>query len=199
VIWAVVLAAGESLRMGRQKLALPFGGRTVIETVVTAALDSAADRTLVVLGADQDKVRRLLSPYPVRFALNEEFRLGMLSSIQTGFRAVPPEARAIVIMLGDQPAIPAQVVDEVIGTYRRRGRGIVVPVFEGRRGHPVLIEARYRQEVLGLDPEVGLRQLLRSHPDDIAEVDASTGAVLRDLDRPEDYAAETGTPGRGKK
>jgi molybdenum cofactor cytidylyltransferase len=199
MIWAVVLAAGESLRMGTQKLVLPFGGRTVIESVVTAALDSAADRTLVVLGADQDKVRRILSPYPVKFAVNGEFHLGMLSSIQTGFRAVPHEARAIVIMLGDQPAIPAPVVDEVIGTYRRRGRGIVVPVFAGRRGHPVLVEARYREEVLGLDPEVGLRQLLRAHPDDVAEVDASTEAVLRDMDRPEDYAAEKGTPGPVKK
>ncbi len=199
MIWAVVLAAGESLRMGTQKLALPFGGRTVVETVVMAALDSAVDRTLVVLGADQDRIRRILSPYPVRFAVNADYKRGMLSSIQAGFRAAPPEARALVVMLGDQPAIPAQVVDEVVACYRKRGRGIVLPVFAGRRGHPVLIEARYREEVLGLDPEVGLRQLLRSHPDDVAEVDASTGAVLRDMDRPEDYAAETGTPGPGKK
>jgi molybdenum cofactor cytidylyltransferase len=199
MIWAVVLAAGESLRMGTQKLVLPFGRRTVIETVVMAALDSDADRTLVVLGADQDKVRRILSPYPVRFAVNEGYRRGMLSSVQTGFKAVPQGARAVIIMLGDQPAIPPQVVDEVIGAYRKRGRGIVVPAFAGRRGHPVLIDSRYREEVLGLDPELGLRQLLRAHPEDLAEVDASTGAVLRDLDRPEDYAAETGTAKPGKK
>ena len=190
MIWAVVLAAGESRRMGTQKLLLPFGGTTVIEAIVRAALDSEADATVVVLGADRERVRDLLKSYPLVFAVNEDYRLGMLSSIQAGFRALPNDAEAAVVMLGDQPAVPARVLDALIRAFRERRRGIAVPVHAGRRGHPVLVGAKYKDEVLGLDPEIGLRQLLRAHPEDVLEVAVPDAAVLEDIDRPGDYRKE---------
>ncbi|NTU51710.1 MAG: nucleotidyltransferase family protein [Candidatus Aminicenantes bacterium] len=158
MIWAVVLAAGESRRMGTQKLLLPFGGTTVVGAVVRAALASRAGRTLVVLGADRVAVQESVDAWPLRkieFAVNENYSLGMLSSIQTGFKALPTEAEAAVVMLGDQPFLPAKVVDAVIEAYRTSGKGIVIPVFRGRRGHPVLVDLKYRAEVLGLDPGSG--------------------------------------------
>jgi molybdenum cofactor cytidylyltransferase len=190
MIWAVVLAGGESRRMGTQKLLLPFGETTVIEAVVRTALDSEADGTLVVLGADREKVGRALRSYPLTFAVNKEYRLGMLSSIQAGFKALPADAEAAVVMLGDQPAIPPEVIDDLVCSYRENRRGIIIPVYAGRRGHPVLIDAKYRDEVLGLDPEVGLRQLIQAHPEDVLEVGVSSPAVLKDIDRPEDYREE---------
>jgi molybdenum cofactor cytidylyltransferase len=192
MIWAVVLAAGESLRMGTQKLLLPFGETTVIEAIVRTALDSEVDRTLVVLGADREKVRRVLRSYPLIFAVNKEYRLGMLSSIQAGFRALPGDAEAAVLMLGDQPAIPAGVIDSLVCNYRENSRGIIIPVYAGRRGHPVLVETAYKREISGLDRAVGLRQLMGAHPEDILEVEVSSPAVLSDMDRPEDYADATG-------
>ncbi|MGZ7066573.1 MAG: nucleotidyltransferase family protein [Candidatus Aminicenantales bacterium] len=192
MIWAVILAAGESLRMGTQKLLLPYGETTVIEAIVRTALDSSVDGTLVVLGADKEKVRKTLKSYPVSFAINTDFRRGMLSSIQAGFETLPGEAGAAVLMLGDQPAVPFDVVDGLVSQYRKNGRGIVIPVYGGRRGHPILIETAYRSEILGLDPEVGLKQLIRAHPRDISEVEVSSPAVLKDMDNPEDYAAVTG-------
>lgn len=190
MIWAVVLAAGESRRMGTQKLLLPFGGTTVIEAIVRAALDSEADGTIVVLGADRERVRGLLKSYPLVFAVNQDYRLGMLSSIQAGFRALPNDAEAAVIMLGDQPAVPARVLDALIRAYRERRLGIAVPVHAGKRGHPVLVGAKYKDEVLGLDPAIGLRQLLRAHPEDVLEVAVPDEAVLEDIDRPGDYRKE---------
>ncbi len=198
MIWAIVLAAGESKRMGRQKLLLPFGRNTVIETIVRTALDSVADRTLVVLGADQDEVRQVLKSYPVRLTVNEDFALGMLSSVQAGFEALAGGTEAAIIMLGDQPAIPAQVLDDLIAAYRSEGRGIVIPVHSDRRGHPILIDMKYRAEVMGLDPRIGLRQLVQAHPRDVLEVEAPTAAVLRDMDVPEDYAAEVGKKKRSR-
>jgi molybdenum cofactor cytidylyltransferase len=112
----------------------------------------------------------------------------MLSSIQTGFRALPPEAEAAVVMLGDQPFLPPPVVDQVIRGYRESRKGIVIPVFRTRRGHPVLVDLKYRDEVLALDPADGLRRLMRDHPEDIAEVEVDDANILRDLDTPEDYA-----------
>ena len=202
MIWAVVLAAGESRRMGTQKLLLPFGETTVVGAVVRAALASRAGRTLVVLGADrvavQEEMETLshvsesVDAWPLRkieFAVNENYPLGMLSSIQAGFKALPTDADAAVVMLGDQPFLPAKVVDAVIEAYRTSGKGIVIPVFRGRRGHPVLVDMRYRDEVLELDPADGLRRLMRTHPGDIHEVDVDDANILRDMDTPEDYRA----------
>ena len=188
MIWAVVLAAGESRRMGRQKLLLPFGDTTVVGAVVRTALASRAGGTIVVLGADRDAVRGELADRGVGFAVNANFHLGMLSSVQTGFLALPAEARAAVVMLGDQPFLAAGVVDAVIAAYEEGGQGLVIPTFGGRRGHPVLIDLKYRDEVLGLDRTDGLRGLMRSHPGDIGEVEAGDANILRDLDTPEDYS-----------
>ncbi len=190
MIWAIVLAAGESRRMGTQKLLLPFGEATVVEAVVRAALASRVDRALAVLGSDRDAVRKKLEPAGVDFAVNEDFAKGMLSSVQAGFKALPADAEAAVVMLGDQPFLPASVVDAVIGAYRESGKGIVVPAFRGRRGHPVLVDLKYRDEVIGLDPADGLRQLMRAHPEDIVEAEVEDANILRDLDVPEDYANE---------
>jgi molybdenum cofactor cytidylyltransferase len=223
VIWAVILAAGESRRMGTQKLLLPFGDTTVVGAVVRAAEASRADRVLAVLGADADPVRRELEhsaaapappeavqdhaaapkaapdrpgaasldthPMSVRlaFTVNEGYVSGMLSSVQAGFRALSEDAEAAVIMLGDQPFLPARVVDAVVAAYREGGKGIVIPVFRGRRGHPVLVDMKYRDEVLALDPSDGLRRLMRVHPADIREVEVDDQNILRDLDTPEDY------------
>ena len=200
MIWAIVLAAGESLRMGTQKLLLPFGDTTVSGAVVRAARASRVDRVLVVLGADRERVQAELEPgrepgrgagpagpAAIAFTVNEDYPLGMLSSIKAGFRALPSDAEAAVIMLGDQPFLPSRVVDAVITGYRKSGKGIVIPAFRGRRGHPVLVDIKYRDEVLGLDPADGLRQLMRAHSSDIEVVEVDDAGILRDLDTPEDY------------
>jgi molybdenum cofactor cytidylyltransferase len=176
--------------MGTQKLLLPFGDATVIESVVLTALASRVDRVLAVLGADRDAVRQKLEPLGIDFVINENFVKGMLSSVQAGFAALPPAAEAAVVMLSDQPFLPAGVVDAVVEAFRRSGKGIVVPAFQGRRGHPVLIGLRYRDEVLALDPTDGLRRLMRAHPDDIFEAAVEDANILRDMDVPEDYAIE---------
>ena len=190
MIWAIVLAAGESRRMGTQKLLLPFGDATVIESVVLTALASRVDRVLVVLGADKDDVREELEPLGIDLVVNDNFAEGMLSSVQAGFAALPPAAEAAVVMLSDQPFLPAGVVDAVVEAFRRSGKGIVVPAFQGRRGHPVLIGLKYHDEVLALDPTDGLRRLMRAHPDDIFEAAVEDANILRDMDVPEDYANE---------
>ena len=190
MIWAIVLAAGESRRMGTQKLLLPFGDATVIESVVLTALASRVDRVLVVLGADKGDVREELEPLGIDLVVNENFAEGMLSSVQAGFRALPADAEAAVVMLGDQPFLPARVVDAVVDAFQRSGKGIVVPTFQGRRGHPVLIGLKYRDEVLALDPADGLRRLMHAHPEDIFEAEVEDANILRDMDVPEDYANE---------
>jgi molybdenum cofactor cytidylyltransferase len=200
MIWALVLAAGESRRMGRQKLLLPFGDATVVEAVVRNALASRLGRTLVVVGADRDAVRARVEPLGVETVTNEDFAAGMLTSVQAGFRALPQDAEAAVVMLGDQPFITPRVIDTVIGTFEAGRKGIAVPVHGGRRGHPVIIGLKYRAEIMALDPADGLRRLVRAHPEDVQEAEVDDPNVLRDLDMPKDYErAVRGKTGSGKK
>ena len=187
MIWAVVLAAGESKRMGRPKQVLPYGRSTILETVLDHVLASPVDGTLVVLGAAADKVAPLLAKLPVETIVNPDFRSGMLSSVQRGIRALPASARAALIFLGDQPAVGPETSGRVLAAYRVSGRGIVLPVHAGRGGHPLLIDLKYRAEIDGLSAGIGLRELLVRHPDDIFRVEIDDPGVLLDIDTPEDY------------
>ncbi len=190
MIWAMILAAGESRRMGKAKLLLPFKKTTIIETIIEAAIHSKADRILVVLGSDREKIEEKIKKYPVEIAFNPRYRSGMLSSIQRGFRAIPENAHAVLIMLGDQPSVSFAVIDRVINAYKKTGKGIVLPVYKKERGHPVLIDVKYRKEIERLDPSLGLRQLVYSSTEDILEVEVKTASILRDIDNAEDYCQE---------
>ena len=187
MIWAVVLAAGESKRMGRPKQVLPYGTSTILETVLAHVLASPVDGTLVVLGAAEDKVAPLLANLSVETIVNTDFRSGMLSSVQWGIRALPASARAALIFLSDQPAIGPETAGRVVAAYRASGRGLILPVHAGRGGHPLLIDLKYRAEIGELSSGIGLRELLIRHPDDIFRVEIDDPGVLFDIDTPEDY------------
>jgi molybdenum cofactor cytidylyltransferase len=187
MIWAVVLAAGESRRMGRPKQLLPYGKSTILETVLENVLASPVDRTLVVLGAAADRVGPLTAKFPVATVVNPDFRAGMLSSVQCGIRALPASARAALIFLGDQPRIAPATAGRVVAEYRASGRGLVLPVHDGAGGHPLLIDLKYREEIGRLDAGVGLREILDRHPDDVARIAVDDPGVRVDIDTPDDY------------
>jgi len=187
VIWAVVLAAGESRRMGRPKLLLSYGKETIIETVVRTAVASSVDRTLVVLGAQREDIEEKIRDFAVKRVLNREYQKGMFSSVLCGLGSLPRSARAAVLVLADQPGIPAGVIDSLIESFLREKKGIVVPVYRKKRGHPLLLDLKYRREVETLPPDVGLRGLMLRHPEDILEVRVSSPEILRDIDSPGDY------------
>jgi molybdenum cofactor cytidylyltransferase len=189
-IWAIILAAGASTRMKQQKLLLPFNGKTIIETVVENVARSVSSNILVVLGSHREQIQEQLVNSAVKIGVNENYMDGMLSSAICGFRALPGEAKAALIFLADQPQIPAQVTDLVIKAWIESGKGIVIPTFNGRRGHPVLIETRYKADIERLDPEKGLRVLSEKFKNDMFEMECSIPEILRDIDTPEDYENE---------
>jgi molybdenum cofactor cytidylyltransferase len=189
-VWGVLLAAGESRRMEQLKQLLPYGNVTIVEAVARTLLGSGLDGVLVVLGHEAEQVRSAVGHLPVHFAVNEEYREGMLASIQCAVRVLPG-AEAICVALVDQPAVTSDVVRTLAQRFASSGRGMAVPVYEGKRGHPVVVGLRrYREEILALPRDVGLRALMHAHPEDILEVPVATDAVLRDLDYPEEYERE---------
>ncbi|MFW6159753.1 MAG: molybdenum cofactor cytidylyltransferase [Acidobacteriota bacterium] len=189
-ISALIPAAGESRRMGKAKMLLPFRGKTVIETVIKNVVSSQIDETWVVLGAGAGEIEKIIAPLPVHITRNPHYKKGMLSSIQWGVHQLSRDTEAILICLGDQPSIPAETINAVISGYKSSKKGIIVPVFKGKRGHPVLIDLKYRKKINQLEPEIGLRQLVYSHPADTMEVEVETEAVLQDIDTDDDYQKE---------
>jgi molybdenum cofactor cytidylyltransferase len=190
MIWAMILAAGESKRMGKPKLLLPFGEKTMIETIVETVVSSKVEQTLVILGSDREKTEEKIKNYPVKIVYNRDFRSGMLSSVQCGFKSFPAETRAVLVVLGDQPKISTTVINKLIDVYKSSGKGIVLPVYKKERGHPVLIDVKYGEEVENLSPEVGLRGTVYNHPEDILEVDVETLSIFQDIDSESDYKRE---------
>jgi len=190
MICALVLAAGESRRMGAPKLLLPFGDKTIIEHIVDNIIQSKADKILVVMGSHREEILSKMADRPVLTVVNHRYREGMLSSILTGFEALPQETSAAIVCLGDQPLIPSSVIDTLIEVYQKTKRGIILPVYQKKRGHPLLIDIKHKQEVLNLSPDIGLRALVHKYPQDVQEAEVDSPHILKDIDRPEDYAKE---------
>jgi molybdenum cofactor cytidylyltransferase len=184
---AIILAAGSSRRMGTQKLLLPFRDSTIIETVLHNVLQSKVDSTLVVLGADRTRIGKVIDQLPVETCYNEDHESGMLSSIICGFRALPEDTGTVLVFLGDQPGITPDVTNQVISAYNESLHGIVVPVYDHRRGHPLLVDYKYRSDIAKLDLEKGLRFLMHLFPADVLEVEINEPGILMDIDTMEDY------------
>lgn len=187
MIGAIVLAAGESTRMGTQKLLLPYAGSTVIETIVDQVLRSRVDACVVVTGHEPERIRECLGARDVLFAQNDVYRDGMLSSVRAGLAGLGESWEAAIVALGDQPSLRAETIDLLIERHAAAPEEIVVPAFEGRRGHPLLVPTCFREEIMEDFDATGLRGLLHAHPESVVEIGLDTSAILDDMDYPEDY------------
>jgi molybdenum cofactor cytidylyltransferase len=189
-IWAIVLAAGESRRMGSPKMLLPYNDMTVIEQVVNNLLDADIDRVVVVLGANREDIMKVTRSYDVFHCYNEDYKGGMLSSVKCGFFSLPQGCTGALIMPGDQPMTGPGEINRVIRTFLESGKGLVMAAHNGKRGHPLIVDMKYADEVLNLPEDEGLRALAARHPEDVLESDTDDSSVLRDIDTQEDYMNE---------
>jgi molybdenum cofactor cytidylyltransferase len=190
MIAAIILAAGQSKRMGQPKMLLPWGKLTVIEQIITTFLNAGLEDILIVTGGAQVEVEKAIDRYPVRRVHNPDYASGeMLSSLQCGIRAMSERAQAALIGLGDQPQVQEASVRAICETFRTSGSELIVPSFHMRRGHPWLASRILWQEILSLKPHETLRAFLNKRADSIQYVNLDTPTILADLDTPEDYRA----------
>ncbi len=190
MISGILLAAGESKRMqGDFKPLLKWGKRTVIGECVHQMRNSQLADIFVVLGYRESDIRPTLAGTGVQFAINEDYRRGMLSSVKTGLAMLGPNTDAVLIALVDQPMVKSDLINKLIVAYGDGDKGIVIPTYNGKHGHPVIISADYHEEIMQLDDnsEAGLRSFIDAHRDDCLEVAVDTSAVIEDIDLPEDY------------
>lgn len=188
-IAAILLAAGRSRRMGAFKPLLPFGAQTVIETCIDNLRAAGVDEIVVVLGFRAAELRSRLAHLPLRFAVNEQVESEMGVSIARGVEGLSGGTGAALIALGDQPAVTAQEIKNVMAAHRRTGARLVVPQWQGRGGHPVLVDLHYRDALLHLDARRGLRALFAAHAGEVLHLPVASPYVARDLDTWEDYCA----------
>jgi molybdenum cofactor cytidylyltransferase len=188
---AVVLAAGRSTRMGGpNKLLTSWRGKPLVRTTVENVLASRASPVVVVTGHQAEAVRAALGGLPVTFAHNPDFAEGLSTSVGAGIAAVPPDADAAVICLGDMPGVDATLVDALIGAFDpERGALAIVPTLEGRRGNPVLWARRFFPELRHLEGDSGARQILSANRDAVVEVPVASRGAAIDVDTAEDLAA----------
>jgi len=193
MISAIVLAAGQSVRMGSQKVLLPYGKSTVIEHIVNVLKTGGVDEVVVITGHQSENVAAALSKTAAKIVRNEQYLSGMLSSVRCGVRAASANTQAYLVALGDQPSIRASVVATLVAAFAAEptDQGVILmPTFDRRRGHPLLFSRHFREDVLHRFDETGLRGLLDAYPERIRDITADESGILRDMDYPADYEFE---------
>jgi molybdenum cofactor cytidylyltransferase len=188
-ISAILLAAGKAERMGKAKQLLSLGEQRLVEASLYNLLASHVTEIIVVLGFAAEEIRPFVEGKErVRVIVNNHFHEGMSTSIRAGVQALDPSAKGILIALADQPFIPSQVIDQLIERFAAGEKGIVLPVYEGKQGHPVILDRKkYEPELLSLRGDVGGKEIVRKHPEDCLQVAVASKGVLIDIDGPEDY------------
>jgi len=202
-ISAVLLGAGESRRMGVDKLSLPWGRKTMLEHCFETLLRSEVQELVVVLSIRNKGVKNLFQGRKVRIVINPLSKMGMSASIRRGLQEIHPHCHGILIALGDQPLLKTSTINALIRTFDQGKGGIIVPSFRGRRGHPVIFHRRFKKELLNLRGDVGGRSIIESHLEDVRVVPVKSIGVVKDVDtwpayNPPPLAAPELERGRGK-
>ncbi|MBE2221400.1 MAG: putative selenium-dependent hydroxylase accessory protein YqeC [Anaerolineae bacterium] len=187
-ITAVVLAAGESKRMGQSKQLLPWGNTTVLGQVLQNLKAASLHDTVVVSGHDAEAIEAIAHAADLYALRNTHYASGeMISSLQTAVSQLPSNIDAILVVLADQPLVTPAAIDQILTAYRQGKGDIIAPVHDGQRGNPVLISRRFFADLLALPPDSAPRDLLRRQPEAIHFVEMADNSILIDLDDPETY------------
>lgn len=188
MIAALILAAGESSRMGTPKATLTYRGRTFLELIVQTLQEGGLERIVVVLGHQAEEIQRQVKIEAAQVILNPDYRSGQTSSLQAGLRAlIADDLDAVLLCLVDHPAVSAETARTIVATFRQCGAPVVIPTYQGRRGHPVLIGRQAFDELLGLTRDAGADSVVRRYRPATQYVEVEDEGIVVDVDDPESY------------
>ncbi|MBI5373971.1 MAG: nucleotidyltransferase family protein [Candidatus Schekmanbacteria bacterium] len=188
MVSVVLLCAGKSQRMGSSKLLLPFRGKTVIETILDTLLSSDVNKIVTVLRKGDEDISRLI-PHNKKIikTFNPEPEGDMFSSIVCGVKSLGGEPGGVMIFLGEHPLVDYETVNRLVETFDSSDKKIIIPVYNGAKGHPVILHKSLREEILGGTFRNGLKGLIEAHENDILKITVDCKGTVIDLDTPEDY------------
>ena len=181
----IILAAGESSRMGRDKALLAYRGTTFLNHLISVRRPRG-EPLIVVLGHHAEAIQDSMTQGP-QVVLNSDYKLGMLSSLQAGIRALPPDTETALFTLVDHPTVQETTLDQLLAAFKEPGRLLVIPRYHDRNGHPVIVSRAVLDEMLELAPDASPKDVIRSHRAETEFVEVDDPGVLRDIDLPLDY------------
>jgi len=182
---AVILSGGESRRMGSPKALVPYRGKTFVEHLLEVTRHGRIGVIRIVAGAHARELQERLSLWADQIVVNADWAKGQLSSIQAAIRSLPEgSTEGMILCPVDHPIISAELVARLIAEFDLSGKAIVLPAYQGRRGHPVIFRARLYQELLDASPEVGARQVVWAHAPDVWEVSTEEQGVILNINDP---------------
>lgn len=193
MISGILLAAGESRRMGSPKALLRYRGKMFIERICEAFLAAGVDELIVVLGARATELQRAIPAHPaLRTVINPHYFQGQLSSLMTGLGAVSADSEAAVVNLVDHPLITTETFQALIASFRANPLPILIASYHGKRGHPVLFSSQVYGELLAAPLDQGAKVVVRKDPSRVREVPLDDPGILADIDTPADYRRYVG-------
>jgi molybdenum cofactor cytidylyltransferase len=188
VIAGIILAAGESSRMGADKPLLMYRGRTFLENILSALCEAGIQRVVVVLGHNAELIQQDIDLSSVEVVVNQDYHLGQTSSLQAGLRVLAKnEPDGVVLCLVDYPAMSADTVQKLNQYFKSTGKPLIVPQLQGKHGHPVLLGRELFSQLLALGPDEGADTVIHQYRDRTEFVEVTDPGVLIDVDDPESY------------
>jgi molybdenum cofactor cytidylyltransferase len=189
---AVILSGGASRRMGSPKALLPYQGRPFLEHLLDVAKHPGIGVRRVVLGPDAEAISAQVLLAPDEVVINLEWERGQLSSVQAAIRSLPPDTDGILLCPVDHPLISESLVSELIDAFEKTRSAIVLPLYQGKRGHPVIFAARLYEELLNAPEEKGARAVVWAHPEEVSEVPTNEEGCILNLNDPEAFSKISG-------
>jgi len=182
----IILAAGASSRLGRPKQLVRLDGRPLLAGVIDAARESDLDHTVIVLGHRAAEIKTalgsILKHSKLSVLVNQDYHTGMAGSLRMGIRQIGNRYQAAMIILGDHPFVDSGFINHLLNRFRNSDKTICVPTFKGRRGHPVCLRQKFYPDVLSLSGDIGAREILRGHPDQLLSVEVESDRAFLDID-----------------
>jgi molybdenum cofactor cytidylyltransferase len=188
MVSGIILAAGESSRMGTPKALLKIGQKSFVQHIVDVLVASRVLDIVIVLGADANTIQNQLNWFKGKTVINEEWKRGQLSSILSGLQAVDQkDLHGVLIWPVDRPLVSQHVIVGMLHQFWTKHKRIVVPVYRGQRGHPLLIGTTLFGDLEKSPVDIGARAILWNHPNDVLEYQTEEEGVVVNIDSPDDY------------
>ena len=193
MISGIVLAAGSSRRMGSPKALLKIGEKTFLQYIVEALHSARIIDVVIVFGAEAEKIQKTLTWFDGKIVTNNDWQKGQLSSIITGLNALdltksePEEIHGAIICPADHPLLTQSLLVDLLQGYWLSKKRIIIPIHRGKRGHPVIFDRELFDDIRNAPIDIGAREVVRNHEQEVHEVDVNDEGVLINIDSPDDY------------
>ena len=185
MITGIILASGFSKRMTRDKLLLSVEGMPLVERVVKAAKISLIDEIILVY--QNEEIKKIADKYGVKAVYNKKAAEGKSAAVKLGISSSHPDTEGFMFLVGDQPYLDSSTINKLIDIFKTEKHPVVVPVYAGKRGNPVLFSSKLKEELLKLEGDCGGRDVIEKMSVNVKQVDIDLSITGTDIDTQEEY------------